>query len=179
MNLKGSKTEQNLLKTYAGESRARNMYTFFAEKSREDGYEFIASVFIETSDNEKAHARRVFNDFLKMNKSTAENLLEAARGEAHENEKLYKEFESVAHQEGFHEIADFYKELAETEGYHRDRFDAILQNLKSGKIFRRDMPVKWHCRNCGYIHEGYEAPEKCPLCGFPRSYFEIYCENFK
>ncbi|MCX7904805.1 MAG: rubrerythrin family protein [Caloramator sp.] len=179
MNLKGSKTEQNLLKTFAGESRARNKYSFFAEKAKEEGYEFIASVFNETSDNEKAHARRVFNDFLKLNKTTAENLLEAAMGEAYESEKMYKEFETIARQEGFIEIADFYKELAETEEYHRERFNAILQNLKSGKIFRRDSEMKWHCRNCGYIHEGLEAPERCPLCGFPRSFYEIYCENFK
>jgi len=179
MNIKGSKTEQNLLKTFAGESRARNKYTFYAEKAKEEGFEFIAAIFYETAENEKAHARRVFNDFLKDNKTTAENLLNAAMGEAYESEKMYKEFEKTARQEGFEEIANFYKELAETEEYHKERFKAILENLKDGKIFKRNIKVKWHCRNCGYIHEDYEAPERCPLCNFPKSYFEIYCENFK
>lgn len=179
MNLKGSKTERNLLKTFAGESRARTRYTFYAEKARKEGFEYIAKIFEETSVNEKAHARRVFDDFLKENKTTAENLLTGAMLEAFEAEKLYKEFERVAKEEGFDEIADFYEELAETEEYHKIRFLKILENLKSGKMFKRDKPVKWQCLNCGYVHEGTEAPEVCPLCGFPRAFFEIYCESYK
>lgn len=179
MNLKGSKTERNLLKTFAGESRARTRYTFYAEKARKEGFEYIAKIFEETSTNEKAHARRVFDDFLKENKTTAENLLTGAMLEAFESEKLYKEFEKVAKEEGFEEIAKFYEELAETEEYHKIRFLKILENLKSGKMFKRDKPVKWQCLNCGYVHEGIEAPEFCPLCKFPRAFFEIYCESYK
>ncbi|EYE89054.1 rubrerythrin [Fervidicella metallireducens AeB] len=179
MQLKGSRTEKNLLKTFAGESRARNKYSFYAEKAKEDGYEFIAAIFNETAENEKAHARRVYKDFLKEVKSTADNLYDAAIGEAFESEKLYKEFEKTAREEGFNDIADFYKELSEVEENHRNRFMTILKNLKSGKIFKKDTVVKWQCMNCGYIHEGTEAPDFCPLCKFPRSYFEIYCENYK
>ena len=179
MNLKGSQTEKNLLKTFAGESRARNKYTFYCEKAKSEGYEFIASVFEETASNEKAHARRVFNDFLRQNRTTLDNLMDSAEGEAFESEKLYKNFEKTARQEGFNEIADFYKEIAEVEESHKNRFMQVCENLKSDKIFKRDYPVKWQCMNCGYIHEGTEAPEKCPLCKYPKSYFQIYCENYK
>lgn len=179
MNLKGSKTEQNLFKTFSGESRARNKYTLYSEKARQQGYQYIASIFLETASNELAHARRVFNDFLKLNKSTEENLMDAAMGEAFETEKLYKEFEETAKSEGFMEIADFYKELREVEEKHKERFLSILKNLKSGKTFRRDNETNWQCMNCGYIHHGKEAPSPCPLCKFPQGYFEILCDNFK
>lgn len=179
MHLKGSKTEQNLYKTFAGESRARTKYTLYSEKARQQGYQYIASIFASTALNELAHARRVFNDFLKLNKSTDENLMDAAMGEALETEKLYKEFEETAKEEGFMEIAAFFKELREVEEEHKERFLSILKNLKSGKMFRSDSDVKWHCMNCGYIHIGKEAPSKCPLCKFPQGYFEVYCENFK
>ncbi|MEF9934025.1 MAG: ferritin family protein [Clostridium sp.] len=179
MDLKGTKTEQNLYKTFAGESRARNKYTFFCEKARRQGYQYIASVFAETAQNELAHSRRVFNDFLNLNKSTEENLLDAAMGEAFETEKLYKEFEETARTEGYPDIADFYKELREVEEAHKDRFMDILKKLKEGKAFRRDIPVKWCCMNCGYEHDGKEAPSPCPLCKFPQGYFKVCCEDYK
>ncbi len=179
MNLKGSQTEKNLYQTFAGESRARNKYTLYSEKARKQGYQYIANIFTETAMNELAHARRAYNDFLKLNKSTEENLMDAAMGEAFETEKLYKEFEETAREEGFVEIAEFYKELREVEEAHKERFLQILKNLKEGKAFRRKENVKWQCMNCGYIHEGKEAPTQCPLCKFPQGYFEIYCENYK
>ena len=179
MQLNGSKTERNLLSTFAGESRARNKYTFYAEKAEKEGYEYIASIFEATANNEKAHAREVFNRFLKMNKSTADNLKDSAEGEAHESNNLYKQFEKEARAEGFTEIANFYKELQEVEGNHEMRFMKIYENLKAGMIFKRNTDVKWQCMNCGYIHIGKEAPAFCPLCKFPRAYFKIYCEDYK
>lgn len=179
MDLKGTKTEQNLYKTFAGESRARTKYTLYSEKARQQGYQYIASIFTSTALNEHAHARRAYNDFLGLNKSTEENLMDAAMGEAFESEKLYKEFQETAKEEGFMEIHDFFKELREVEEEHKERFLNILKKLKEGKMFRSDAEVKWHCMNCGNIHEGKEAPTKCPLCKFPQGYFEIYCENFK
>lgn len=179
MNLKGSKTEKNLLKTFAGESRARNKYTFYGEKARTEGYEYIASIFEETAVNEKAHAREVFRRFLGMVKSTADNLKDAAEGEAFESSKLYKEFEKTAREEGFREIADFYKEVAEVEEHHMDRFKEMRERLVSGMAFKRDRPVSWQCMNCGYIHVGKEAPNVCPLCKYPRAYFKIMCEDYK
>lgn len=179
MNLKGSNTEKNLLKTFAGESRARNKYTFYGEKARIQGYEYIASVFYETSENEKAHAREVFGRYLKKVNDTSENLLDAAEGEAMESKRIYKKFEEEARAEGFGEIADFYKELSEVEENHMNRFRIIKENLDKGDAFRRDEVVLWECMNCGYIHEGKEAPRICPLCKFPRGYFKIYCEDYK
>ncbi len=179
MNLKGSKTEKNLLKTFAGESRARNKYNFYGEKARIEGYEYIASVFDETAGNEKAHAREVFRRYLGMVRSTAENLKDSAEGEAFESLKLYKEFERTARQEGFKEIADFYKELAEVEEHHMERFKQIREKLVSGMEFKRNRDVKWQCMNCGYIHVGKEAPNVCPLCKYPRAYFKVLCEDYK
>ncbi|WP_411682563.1 rubrerythrin [Clostridium thailandense] len=179
MELKESKTIKNLLRTFAGESRARNKYDFYAEKARREGYEYIASVFEETGGNEKAHAREVFNRYLGMVKSTEENLKDAASGEALESTKLYKQFESIAREEGFIQIADFYKELSEVEEEHMKRFMSILKNLEEGKIFERDEKVKWQCMNCGYIHIGEEAPNVCPLCKYPKAYFKIKCEDYK
>ena len=179
MQLKGSKTERNLLKTFAGESRARNKYTFYAEKAEQEGYEYIASIFDATANNEKAHARVVFDKFLKMNKNTAENLMDAAAGEAAESSKIYKQFEKEAREEGFIEIADFYKEIQEVEENHEMRYMKIHENLMAGMMFKRNNEVKWQCMNCGYIHIGKEAPAFCPLCKFPRAYFKIYCEDYK
>lgn len=179
MDLKGSKTEKNLYSTFAGESRARNKYNFYAEKARQEGYEFIAGIFDETAGNERAHAREVFNRYLKLNKGTSDNLMDAAEGEAFESLKLYKEYEKTAREEGFKDIADFYKELAEVEEYHHNRYSTLRRNLVEGKEFKRDHEVKWQCMNCGYIHIGEEAPLVCPLCKYPRSYFQIYPENFK
>lgn len=179
MILKGSKTEKNLYSTFAGESRARNKYTFFAEKAGEEGLQYIKSVFLLTAENEKAHGREVFRRYLKLVKSTAENLQDAAEGESLESSKLYKQFEEEARTENFTEIADFYKELREVEEHHMERFNSIRKNLVSGKEFKRDEDVIWQCMNCGYIHIGKEAPEICPLCKFPRGYFKIYCEDYK
>ncbi|MFA9397497.1 MAG: rubrerythrin family protein [Clostridiaceae bacterium] len=179
MNLKGSETYKNLLRTFAGESRARNKYNFYAEKARMEGYEYIASIFDKTAENEKAHAREVFNKYLKKVGTTEKNLKDAAEGEASESNILYKNFENKAREEGFIEIADFYKELAEVEENHDNRFTIIRNNLIKGDTFKRDKEVKWQCMNCGYIHIGYVAPLVCPLCKYPRAYFKIYCEDYK
>lgn len=178
MDIRGSKTERNLLKTFAGESRARNKYTFYADKAEEEGYEFIASIFLETAGNELAHAREVFKRYLGLVKCTAENLKDAAKGEAEESKRLYKEFESTARAEGFMELGDFYKELAEVEEHHMDRFYSLLQDLVSGREFKKDYEVKWQCMNCGYIHVGKKAPEICPLCKYPQSYFKVKYEEY-
>lgn len=179
MGVQGSKTEKNLLRTFAGESRARNKYNFYGETARNEGYQFIGEVFDETAGNERAHAREVFNRYLKMNKSTKENLLDAANGEAMEAKNIYKQFEKEAREEGFNEIASFYKELAEVEEGHMNRFNDIYENLSNGKIFKKDIVVKWQCMNCGYIHVGKEAPTVCPLCKYPQAYFKVLCENYK
>ncbi|WBW95905.1 rubrerythrin [Oceanirhabdus sp. W0125-5] len=179
MLLKGSKTEKNLLKTFAGESRARNKYTFYADKARAEGYEYIASIFEETGENEKAHAREVFNRFLKLVGTTEENLREAAEGESFESFNLYKQFEEEARREYFYEIADFYKELQEVEEAHNKRYLQILNNLEQGKMYKRDRDAEWQCMNCGYIHTGKEAPKNCPLCKYPQAYFKIKCEDYK
>jgi rubrerythrin len=179
MELKGSQTEKNLLRTFAGEARARDKYDFYAEKSKMEGYEYIASVFQQTAMNEYAHAREALRRYLGLVKNTADNLMDAAQGESLESSKLYKKFENTARQEGFEEIADFYKELREVEENHLDRFLTILDHLNNDTAFKRDTPVKWQCMNCGYIYIGEEAPVSCPLCKFPRSYFKIYCEDYK
>lgn len=179
MNLKGSKTEQNLLKTFAGESRARNKYTLYAEKARRDGFQYIASIFEETAGNELAHAREAFGRYLSMIKSTEDNLKDAANGEALESSKIYKDFENVAREEGFNEIADFYKELREVEERHHDRYTEILNHLSNGMMWRRDTEAEWQCMNCGYIHIGKDAPLVCPLCKYPRAYFKILCQDYK
>jgi rubrerythrin len=171
MNLKGSKTEKNLFKTFAGESRVRNKYTFYAEKAREDGYMYVADIFEETAGNEMAHAREAYRRYLDRVGNTKNNLIEAALGEAEENKVIYKEFEETARDEGFEEIADFYKELQEVEGHHKERFLALAKKLKEGKIFKSSREAEWLCLNCGYIYEGKEAPMRCPLCKYPRSYF--------
>lgn len=172
MNLKGSKTEKNLFKTFAGESRARNKYTFYAEKAREDGFMFVANIFEETAGNEMAHAREVYRRYLDRVCSTKNNLIEAALGESEETKVIYKEFEETARNEGFDEIADFYKELQEVEEHHKERFLALAKRLKEGKMFKSDKKTEWICLNCGYIYEGKEAPIECPLCRYPRSYFK-------
>ncbi|MDD3224218.1 MAG: rubrerythrin family protein [Clostridium sp.] len=179
MEVKGSKTEKNLYATFAGESRARNQYTFFADKAGEEGLQYIRSIFLATAENEKAHAREVFRRYLKLVKSTEENLKTSAEGEAFESSKLYKQFEKEAREEGFTQIADFYKELAEVEEHHMERFKEMRKILVSGKEFSRDKEVMWQCMNCGYIHVGKEAPEVCPLCKYPKGYFKVYCTDFK
>lgn len=176
MDLKGSKTEKNLYRTFAGESRARNKYTLYAEKAKKEGYRGIAEVFEITADNELAHARKVYGDFLNLICSTKENLMDAICGEMDEDDNIYAKFEREAREEGFSEIADFYKELREVEEEHAKRFKKLYDKLKDDRIFSGSKDSKWICMNCGYIHEGGEAPSKCPLCSYPKSYFKEYCE---
>jgi rubrerythrin len=189
-SLKGTKTEKNLLASFAGESQARNRYTFFASQAKKEGLEQISAIFLETADNEKEHAKRFFK-FLeggdveisvtypagKIN-DTAANLLAAANGEKHEWTVLYLDAEKIARDEGFEEIAKVFKEIGEVEAEHEKRYRALLKNVKEGKVFKKDSVVKWHCRNCGYVHEGKEAPEICPACAHPRAYYEVLAENY-
>lgn len=187
-SIKGTKTERNLLTAFAGESQARNRYTFFASQAKKEGYEQIAAIFLDTADNEKEHAKRIFK-FLEGGEveiqaafpagvigTTAENLEAAAKGEHYEYTEMYPQFVKVAEEEGFEEIAKVLRAIAVAEREHERRFLALLKNLKEGKVFRRDEPVRWRCRNCGYVHEGTEAPERCPSCDHPRDYFEVYAE---
>jgi len=189
-SLKGTKTEKNLLASFAGESQARNRYTYFAGAAKKAGLEQIAAIFLETADNEKEHAK-VFFKYLeggdveitatypagKIN-DTAANLEAAAAGEKHEWSKLYLDAENTARQEGFEEIARSFKEIAEVEEQHEKRYRKLLANLKEGKVFKKDAPVKWHCRNCGYVHEGPTAPDQCPACKHPQAYYELLAENY-
>lgn len=176
MNLKGSRTERNLLKTFAGESRARNKYDLYAERARIDGYEWVGQIFNETALNEYAHARRSYGQLLNRVGSTKDNLLDAIMGETSEFKDIYRMFEKEAREEGFIEIADFYKELREVEESHSERFKALYDKLKDGTMFKGPIESKWVCMNCGYIHEGTDAPLVCPLCRYPRAYFKPVCE---
>ena len=190
MNLKGSKTEKNLLKAFAGESQARNRYTFFASVAKKDGFEQISAIFHETAENEKEHAE-VFFKYLDGGEveieagypagkigSTAENLLAAADGEKMEWSTLYPDFQKVAREEEFEEIAISFKEIAEVEEHHEKRYRKLLENVNNGTVFKRQIEVKWKCRNCGYIHTGKEAPEICPACKHTQSYYELLAENY-
>ncbi|MFQ6002727.1 MAG: rubrerythrin [Candidatus Zixiibacteriota bacterium] len=188
--LKGIKTEKNLLTAFAGESQARNRYTYFASQAKKKGYEQIAAVFLETADNEKEHAKRLFK-FLEGGEvevkasfpagligDTKENLRAAAGGENYEHTKMYPEFASMAEKEGLQEIASVFRAIAVAERQHEKRYLNLLENIKKDRVFKREGMVKWKCRNCGYIHEGTEAPEECPACGHPRGYFELLSENY-
>jgi Rubrerythrin len=179
MDLKGSKTEQSLMQAFAGESQARNRYDYFASQAKKEGYEQISGFFSETALNEKEHAKRFFK--LLMGgyiPPTEENLLAAALGENEEHTVLYPEFEKVAREEGFTEIADIFKEIAEVEEEHEKRHRKLLDNIKRDTVFRRPAPVKWKCRNCGYVHTGVEPPEVCPACAHPKAYYEELAENY-
>lgn len=175
--LKGSKTEANLKAAFAGESQARNKYSYFASAAKKEGYEQISAIFLETADNEKEHAKRILK-FLEGIGDTEQNLQAAAEGENYEWTTMYKEFEAVAREEGFTEIADFFSSVAKVETEHEKRFLALLENLRSGKVFRREQDVAWKCRNCGHIFTGKEPPEECPTCAHPKAYFELRCENY-
>lgn len=188
--LKGTQTEKNLLAAFAGESQARNRYSFFASQARREGYEQIAAIFAETAENEKEHAKRLFK-FLEGGEvqihasfpagvigDTASNLEAAAKGENYEHTQMYPEFARVAREEGFPEIAAVFEAIAVAEREHERRYRALLENIREGKVFRKDRPVKWRCRNCGYVHEGTEAPERCPSCDHPQAYFEVLAENW-
>ena len=177
MDLKGSKTEKVLYKTFAGECRARTKYSLYAEKAKCEGFRWVSEIFDDIADNEKAHAREVFNRFLKKIGCTEENLMEAAKGEAEESKKIYKEFENIARDEGFIEIADFYKELQEVEESHCNKFKKLADRINKDEMFKCNDEIKlWQCMNCGYIYEGKSAPKNCPLCKYPREYFKDYCK---
>ncbi len=189
-SLKGTRTERNLLTAFAGESQARNRYTFFASQAKKEGYQRIADIFLETAEQEKEHAKRLFK-FLEGGEveiqaaypagkigSTLENLLAAAEGENYEHTQMYPEFAKVAREEGFPEIAAVLEAIAEAEKFHEKRYRALAERIKNGTLFKRDEPIAWRCRNCGYLHIGSEAPEKCPACAHPRGYFEPVCENW-
>jgi rubrerythrin len=179
MNLKGTKTEKNLWEAFAGESQARNKYNYFASQADKEGYKQIAAIFNETAENEKEHAKRLYK-FLMGGAipATTTNLLDAAEGENEEHTSMYPEFERIAREEGFEEIADIFREIAEVEEEHEKRFRKLLQNIEDGTVFKKDKIVKWKCRNCGYVHEGTEAPEICPACDHPQSYYEVMAENY-
>lgn len=179
MELKGSKTEANLITAYSGESQARNKYTFFASYAQKEGYEQIADIFRKTSDNEKEHAE-IWFEYLRDNKkpTTVDSLLESAEAEHYEWAEMYKEFAQIAEEEGFKEIADKMQRVAKIEKDHEQRFRKLMQNLKEGKVFTRDGEVIWVCRNCGYIHVAKQAPNVCPVCKKPQAYFEIKPENY-
>jgi rubrerythrin len=188
--LKGSETEKNLLAAFAGESQARNRYTYFASKARDEGLEQISAIFIDTADNEKEHAKRFFKflegGMVEINAvypagvigSTKENLKEAADGENLEHTKLYPDAARVAEEEGFKDVAAAFKMISVSERSHEKRYRALLDNLECGKVFKRDKPVKWKCRNCGYVHEGTDAPKVCPACLHIQSFFELLAENY-
>lgn len=179
MELKGTKTEQNLMTAFAGESQARNKYTFFASKAKKEGYEQISSIFLETADNEKEHAKMWFKLLEGGSiKSTKENLLAAAEGENYEWTDMYEGFAKTAKEEGFDHIAYLFEEVGKIEKEHEERYRKLLANLEQGKVFVKEEPKMWICRNCGHIHYGEKAPEVCPVCGHPQSYFEIRKENY-
>ena len=189
-SIKGTETEKNLLTAFAGESQARNRYTFFASQAREAGYEQIANVFTETAGNEKEHAE-VFFKYLEGGDVEIKaaypagiigdiltNLKSAANGEKMEWSIIYPDFEKIAREEGFEEIATSFKEIAEVEEFHEGRYRKLAENVAAGEVFKKKTVVKWHCTNCGYIHEGNEAPKECPACKHPQSFYEVLGENY-
>lgn len=189
-SIKGTKTEKNLLAAFAGESQARNRYTYFASKAREEGYMQIAAIFEETALNEKEHAK-VFFKYLEggdvelvaaypagMIKDTQSNLEAAAAGEKMEWTTIYADFAKIASEEGFSEIASSFEQISRVEKYHEGRYRKLILNLSNGEVFKKKSTVKWHCSNCGYVHEGDEAPAVCPACKHPQSYYEILAENY-
>ena len=177
MNLKGSKTEQNLMAAFAGESQARNKYDYYASKAKKDGYEQISAIFKETANNEKGHAKLWFKLFHGIN-DTLDNLLDAAAGENYEWTEMYKQFAQVADEEGFHDIAEKFRGVAAIEKTHEERYNKLAAAVKGGEEFVKLEENVWVCRNCGHIHVGKQAPEVCPVCAHPRAYFELRCENY-
>lgn len=184
-----NKTQENLAKAFVGESQARNRYSFFASVAKKEGLEQIAAIFQETADNEKEHAKRLFKFLGEVLVdvptsvgagigNTKVNLKHAAEGEKYEWGTMYPNFEKIAREERETEAADLFKELAEVEKEHEKRYLKLLDNVEKNMIFRREKPVKWHCRNCGYVHEGIEAPVECPACKHPQAYYEILSENY-
>lgn len=177
MDLKGSKNEKNLMDAFAGESMARNKYTFFASKAKKEGYEQISAIFAETAANEKEHAELWYKAFQGIG-DTYENLLEAASGEHYEWTEMYKSFAKTAREEGFNEIAATMELVAQIEKTHEERYRKLAENLKENKVFAKDEEIIWVCRNCGHKHKGKKAPKVCPTCTHPQSYFEIEAKNY-
>ena len=190
MSVKGTETEKNLLKSFAGESQARNRYDFFAKVAKKEGYEQISGIFLETALQEKEHAKRFFR-FLEGGDleitamypagkigTTAENLKAAAMGENEEWTELYPQFADTAEKEGFKDIALAYRMIAKVEKEHEDRYNRLLKNLEDGTVFKKAEPTRWKCRNCGYVHEGTTAPKTCPACLHPQAHFQVKEENF-
>jgi len=183
-------TPKYIARAIAGESMARNKYTFFASQAKKEGFEQISGIFIETADNEKEHAKRLMkllkNDVdsslesfdFPIVKNTKENLRTAAAGENYEHTKMYPSFADAAKKEGFNEAAKVMKEIAEVEEKHEKRYRKLIENIEKGRVFKREKEVLWKCRNCGYIHRGKEAPVKCPACAHPQSYYELFCEPY-
>jgi len=189
-SLKGTQTEKNILTAFAGESQARNRYTYFASKAKKEGYVQISNIFKETAENEMEHAKRLFK-FLEGGEteisasfpagvigSTAENLKTSAAGENHEHTTMYPEFARIAEEEGFSEIAEVMRSIAVAEKQHEKRYLDLLENIEKSRVFKKDKIVRWKCNNCGYIHEGEEAPEECPACAHPQAHFELLGENY-
>lgn len=189
-DLKGTKTEKNLLTAFAGESQARNRYTYFAGQARKEGYVQIADIFEETANQEKEHAKRFFK-FLEGGEleitgafpagvigTTVENLKAAAAGEHYEYSEMYPEFAKIAREEGFDAIAMVFEKIAIAEKQHGKRYSDLAANIEAGRVFKRDGKVTWRCRNCGYLHEGTEAPDQCPACAHPQAHFELLGENW-
>jgi len=189
-SLKGTQTEKNLLAAFAGESQARNRYTYFASEARKAGYEQIAAIFTDTAENEREHAK-VFFGFLEGGDveitasypagtvgDTAANLAAAAAGEHLEWTTLYRNFAQTARDEGFSEVAVAFQEISEVEEQHEKRYLKLLDNVRKGQVFEKDVPVRWRCRNCGYVHEGKSAPKVCPACKHPQAYYELLAENY-
>ena len=179
MELKGSKTEANLMAAFAGESQARNKYTYYASKAKKDGYEQIAAIFEETANNEKEHAKMWFKELHGGSvPATLENLVDAANGENYEWTDMYAEFAETAREEGFDRIAFLFESVAAIEKEHEERYRKLIENIEGGLVFSRDGDKIWQCRNCGHIVIGKEAPKLCPVCAHPQSYFEIKKENY-
>ena len=189
-SLKGTQTEKNLLTAFAGESQARNRYTYFASQAKKEGYVQISDIFTETANHEKEHAKRLFK-FLEGGDveisgafpagvigSTIENLKESAAGENHEYTEMYPEFAKTAREEGFDNIADVFEAIAVAEKQHEKRYVELAANIEAGRVFKRDESNTWRCRNCGYLHEGNEAPEECPACAHAQAHFELLGENW-
>jgi rubrerythrin len=190
MKLKGTQTEKNLVTAFAGESQARNRYTYFASQAKKEGYEQMAAIFAETAEQEKEHAKREFK-FLEGGEveitaafpagvigSTLENLKAAAAGEHYEHTEMYPGFAETADKEGFAEIAEVFRKIAVAEKRHEQRYLALAKNITGGQVFKREKTVRWVCRNCGYVHEGPEAPEVCPACAHPKSHYELEATNY-
>ena len=188
--LKGTRTEKNLLTAFAGESQARNRYTYFASQAKKDGYEQMSFIFEETANQEKEHAKRLFK-FLEGGEveitasfpagvigATLENLKAAAEGEKYEYTEMYPSFAKIAEEEGFKDIAEVFRNIAVAEKQHEKRYNDLAANIEAGRVFKRNQETVWRCRNCGYIHKGTEAPDECPACAHPQAHFELLGENY-